>query len=53
METIIISIYLLCTLTAFPVISIGTNQGRIEKVKNLYHSYRNGYGFDTRLGYPY
>lgn len=53
METIILSIYVLCTLTAIPVISIGNNKKKINKVKNMYDSYNNGYNFDTREGYPY
>ncbi len=53
METIILSVYILCTLSAFPVISIGTNQIRFDTIKNMYDSYNNGYNFDTREGYPY
>lgn len=53
METIILSVYILCTLTAFPVISIGTSQKKIDTIKNMYDSYNNGYSFDAREGYPY
>jgi len=53
METIILSIYIICSLTTIPVITIGENKRIIEKIKNIYHSYNNGYGFDSRFGYPY
>jgi hypothetical protein len=53
METIILSVYILCTLSVFPVISIGTNQRKFDTIKNMYDSYNNGYNFDTREGYPY
>lgn len=53
METIILSIYVLCTLTSIPFISLGSDKKKINKVKNMYDSYNNGYNFDTREGYPY
>ena len=49
METIILSVYILCTLSAFPVISIGTNQRRFDTIKNMYDSYNNGYNFDSQM----
>ena len=47
METIILSVYILCTLSAFQVISIGTSQKKIETIKNMYDSYNNGYNYRT------
>jgi hypothetical protein len=53
MDIIITSIYIFCTFTTIPAISIDTSRRKIQNMKNIYDSYQNGYGFDVKEAYPY
>ncbi len=48
MELITITVYLACT-----ILSINSYNKSEKIIKNVINSYKTGYGFDTREGYPY
>ncbi len=48
MELITSTVYLVCT-----ILSINSYNKSEKIIKNAIHSYKDGYGFDTREGYPY
>jgi hypothetical protein len=47
MEIISSSIIIISTYVSFSVYK------NTQKIKNIYHSLENGYGIDSREGYPY
>jgi len=54
METILITIHIVITLlTPLSVIKLSNNKKITDKMDNIYISYKNGYGLDSKECYPY
>lgn len=54
METILITIHIvIALLTPISVIKLSNNKKITDKIDNVYFSYKNGYGLDSKECYPY